>query len=151
MPVVNAFRSLGLIGLLLTGCHQAPNGRSELTAIVGAWVVRVPEAPFALHMFVFHSDGTVQQSNPDAGDPSTSDSNLMGAWVPNGDGVKGRVVEITADRTTHQFVSRGEISFALKVRGNAFSGTAIAVFYDANGQRVRGPLQATLEGERVLP
>jgi hypothetical protein len=102
-------------------------------------------------MFVFHSDGTVQQSNPDAGDPNTSDSNLMGAWLPDGDGFKGKLVEIMADRTTHQFASRGEISFALKVGGNAFSGTASAVFYDSNGRQVRGPLQARLEGERVLP
>jgi hypothetical protein len=102
-------------------------------------------------MFVFHSDGTVQQSNPDAGDPNTSDSNLMGAWVPDGDRFKGKVVEITADRTTHQFVSRGEISFSLQVNGNAFSGMASAVFYDPKGQRVRGPVQARLEGERVLP
>ena len=113
--------------------------------------MKAPEAPFPLHMFVFHSDGTVQQSNPDAGDPNTSDSDLMGAWRPNGDGFKGRLVEITADRTTHQFVSRGEISFTVKVSGNAFSGTASAVFYDANGQQVRGPLQARLEGERVSP
>ena len=113
--------------------------------------MRVPEAPFPLHMFVFHSDGTVQQSNPDAGDPDTSDSNLVGAWRQDGDGFKGKLVEITADRTTHHFVSRGEISFTLEVSGNTFSGTAQAVFYDTNGQRVRGPLQASLEGERVLP
>jgi hypothetical protein len=149
--VRNALRVFGLVALWLTGCHQAPNDRSNSPAIVGAWIVKAPEAPFPLHMFVFHSDGTVQQSNPDAGDPNTSDSNLMGAWLPNGDGFKGKLVEITADRTTHQFVSRGEISFALKVSGNAFSGTASAVFYDANGQQVRGPLQARLEGERVLP
>jgi hypothetical protein len=36
-------------------------------------------------MFVFNSDGTMQQANPDAGDPNTSDSNGMGAWVPDGD------------------------------------------------------------------
>jgi hypothetical protein len=102
-------------------------------------------------MFVFHSDGTVQQSNPDAGDPNTSDSSLMGSWLADGDGFRGRLVEITADRTTHQFVSRGEISFALKVSGNAFSGTASAVFYAADGQRISGPLQATLQGERVVP
>jgi hypothetical protein len=102
-------------------------------------------------MFVFHSDGTVEQSNPDAGDPDTSDSNLMGAWLADGDGFKGKVIELTADRTTHRFVSRGEISFALKVSGNVFSGTAHAVFYDVNGQQVRGPLQTRLEGERVLP
>jgi hypothetical protein len=102
-------------------------------------------------MFVFHSDGTVEQSNPDAGDPDTSDSNLMGGWLADGDGFKGKVIEITADRTTHQFVSRGEISFSLKVNGNVFSGMARAVFYDVNGQQIRGPLQARLEGERVLP
>ena len=119
--------------------------------IVGAWIVRIPDAPFPLHMFVFHSDGTVEQSNPDAGDPNTSDSNLMGTWLAAGDVFKGKVIEITADRTTHQFVSRGEISFALKVSGNAFSGTARAVFYDVNGQQVKGPLRATLHGERVLP
>jgi hypothetical protein len=149
--VKTAVTSLGLIVLWLTACHQAPGGSNPSPSIVGAWIVRVPEAPFPLHMFVFHSDGTVEQSNPDAGDPDTSDSNLMGAWRQDGDGFKGKLVELTADRTTHHLLSRGEISLALTVSGNAFSGTAQAVFYDANGQRVRGPLQATLEGERVLP
>ena len=147
----NAFKGLGLSLLWLTGCHLAPNGRSHSPAIVGAWIVRAPEAPFPLHMFVFHSDGTVQQSNPDAGDPSTSDSNLMGVWLPDGDGFRGKVVEITADRTTHQYVGRDEISFALKVSGNTFSGTASAQFYDAKGQQIGRPRQARLEGERVLP
>ena len=147
----NALKIFGLGALCLTGCHEAANDRIDSPVIVGAWVVKAPEAPFPLHMFIFNSDGTVQQSNPDAGDPNTSDSNLMGAWLPDGDGFKGKLVEITADRTTHQFVSRGEISFTLKVSGNAFSGTASAVFYDSNGQRVKGPLQARLEGERVLP
>jgi hypothetical protein len=137
--------------LCLTACHQAPNDRIDSPVIVGTWIVKAPEAPFPLHMFIFHSDGTVQQSNPDAGDPNTSDSNLIGVWLPGGDGFKGKLVEITADRTTHQFVSRGEISFALKVSGNAFSGTARTVFYDANGQRVGGPVQVRLQGERVSP
>jgi len=149
--VRNALRVFGLGALSLTGCHQAPNDGIDSPVIVGAWIVRAPEAPFPLHMFVFHSDRTVQQSNPDAGDPNTSDSNLMGAWLPDGDGFKGKLVEITADRTTHQFVSRGEISFALKVSGNAFSGTASAVFYDANGQQLGGSLRTRLEGERVSP
>ena len=133
------------------GCHQTYSHGSDLSPIVGTWVVRVPEAPFPLHMFVFHSDGTVGQSNPDAGDPNTSDSNAMGVWVPDGQEIKGKLVEITADRTTRQFVSRGEISFRLRVSSNAFSGTASATFYDAGGRRLRGPLSATLEGQRVLP
>jgi hypothetical protein len=122
-----------------------------LSPIVGTWVVKAPEAPFPFHMFMFHSDGTVQQANPDAGDPNTSDSNAMGVWLPDGDRIKGKLVEITADRTSGRFVSRGEISFSLKVDGNAFSGTASATFYDADGRRVKGPLSATMEGQRVLP
>src|SRR5689334_19900577 len=78
--------------------------------IVGTWFVKIPEAPFPYHMFVFHSDGTMQQSNPDAGDPNTSDSNGMGVWTLEGDSIKGKFVEVTADRATRQFVSRGEIS-----------------------------------------
>jgi hypothetical protein len=75
----------------------------------------------------------------------------MGAWATDGDRIKGRFVEIAADRTTRQFVSRGEISFLIQVNGNAFSGTASAIFYDAEGRPLRAPLAATLEGQRVLP
>jgi len=99
----------------------------------------------------FHSDGTVVQANPDAGDPNTSDSNAMGLWHQDRGGIKGKLVEITADRTTHQFVSRGEISFSLHVNGNTFSGTASATFFGSDGQRLRGPVGATVEGQRVLP
>ena len=93
----------------------------------------------------------MQQANPGAGDPNTSDSNGMGVWVPDGDRIKGKFVEVTADRTTRQFVSRGEISFFIKVNDNALSGTASAIFYDVKGLRLRGPLAATLEGQRVVP
>ncbi len=149
----DSYRTLVLLTLCASaaGCHPAITDEAGLPPIVGAWLVRAPEAPFPLHMFVFHSDGTVEQSNPDAGDANTSDSNLMGVWRSDGAGVKGKLVEITADRTTHQFVSRGEISFSLNVKGNAFSGTATATFYDAEGKRSRGPLQATLDGQRVIP
>jgi len=119
--------------------------------IVGTWLVTIPEAPFPLHMLAFHPDGTVQQSNPDAGDPNSSDSSAMGEWLTDHDRVKGKLVEVTADRTTHRFMSRGEISFSIKVNGNALSGTATAVFYDAAGVKVRGPVAATLQGQRVLP
>ena len=101
-------------------------------------------------MFVFHSDGTVQQSNPDAGDPNTSDSSAMGVWRVERDGFKGRLVELTADRTTHRFMSRREISFSLRVDGNALTGTAMAVFSDASGRTLR-TAAATLQGRRILP
>ena len=144
---------LGLVALCLnsTACHQVSGGKNNSPPIVGTWFVKTPEAPFQYHMFVFNSDGTMQQANPDAGDPNTSDSNGMGVWVPDGDRIKGKFVEVTADRTTRQFVSRGEISFLIRVNGNVFTGTASAIFYDAEGLRLRGPLSATLEGQRVVP
>jgi hypothetical protein len=144
--------ALGVVALCLSSqaCHR-DSGVQNTPTIVGAWFVNIPEAPFQYHMFTFNSDGTMQQANPDAGDPKTSDSNGMGAWVLDGDRIKGKFVEVTADRTTRRFVSRGEISFSIKVNGSAFSGTASATFYDAAGQRLRGPLAATLEGQRVVP
>ena len=141
-------RPLAALGLAAL-CLGLP--ACEQPTIVGVWYVKAPEAPFQYHMFAFHADGTMQQANPDAGDPNTSDSNGMGVWVPEGDRIKGKFVEVTADRATRQFASRGEISFSIKVTGNAFSGTANAIFYDAEGHRVRGPLAATLEGQRVAP
>ena len=104
-----------------------------------------------MHMFVFHSDGTVEQSNPDAGDPNASDSNLMGAWQAVGDEYRGKLVEITADRTTRQFATRGEITFALKVSRDTFDGTASGTFFDASGRQIRGPIRVRMEGERVQP
>ena len=135
----------------VSACRRLPADQKASAPIVGTWFVKTPEAPFHDHMFMFHSDGTMQQANPDAGDPNTSDSNGMGVWVVDGDAVRGKFVEVTADRTTRQFVSRGEISFLIRVTGNTFSGSASAVFYDAQGGRSKGPLSATLTGERVLP
>lgn len=148
-----ALAALGISTFCLgaPACHPVARGKVEPLPIVGAWLVTIPEAPFQYHMFIFNSDGTLLQSNPDAGDPGTSDSNGVGAWLPEGDRIKGKFVEITADRTTRQFVSRGEISFRIKVAGNAFAGDASAAFYDAAGRRIRGPLAATLEGHRVVP
>ncbi len=93
----------------------------------------------------------MEQSNPDAGDPNTSDSNGMGVWLPDDGRIKGKFVEMTADRSTRRFVSRGEISFLINVKGDVFSGTASAVFFDAEGRQIRAPLAATLDGQRVVP
>ncbi len=145
------WRALGVLCLGLAAACQQEHDQHPPSPVVGTWLVTIPEAPFPLHMFAFHADGTVQQSNPDAGDPNTSDSSAMGVWLTIPTGIQGKLVEVTADRATHQFVSRGEISFTLTVQGNALSGTATAVFYDAGGQRIRGPIQATMQGQRVLP
>ena len=148
-------RSIAILGVValclhLPACHRVSSLRDD-SLIVGTWLVRMPESPFPYHLFVFHPDGTMLQANPDAGHANTSDSNGMGVWALDGERVKGKFVEVTADRTTHEFVSRGEISFLIKVSENAFSGTASTTFYDANGLKLRGPLTATMEGQRVVP
>lgn len=140
-----------VICLTASSCQRASGNMDDSPAIVGTWIVTIPEAPFPLHMFAFHADGTVVQSNPDAGDPNTSDSNAMGVWLRDGDGVRGKIVEITADRVTRKFAARGEIIFTIKAIGNRFNGTASATFYDADGRKLRGPVAASLKGERVLP
>ena len=144
---------VGLLALCLFGssCRLIPDDKPNLPAIVGTWLVKTPEAPFTHHMFVFHAEGTMLQSNPDAGDPLTSDSNGLGVWVADGEAIKGKFVEVMADRTTHKFVSRGEIAFLIKLSGNALTGTASATFYDAEGRQIKGPIAATLQGQRIVP
>ena len=121
--------------LFLSGCRERPGGGTD-PSIVGTWIVRIPEAPFPMHLYVFHADGTVQQSNPDAGDPNTSDSNLMGAWQKNGEGFKARTVEFTADRATHKLIGKGEIIMDLKVDHDHLQGAPDATFYAAGGEKV---------------
>src|SRR5215469_12108327 len=107
---------------------------------------KAPEAAFPYHMFAFHS-GTMLQSNPDPGDPGTSDGSLDSSFrCYQG----GKFVEVRADRVTRQFVPRGEISFLIQVKGDAPSAMATAVFYDLQGRRVRGASSTTLEGRRVV-
>jgi len=135
----------------IAGCHSSVSPHGNASAIVGTWVVSASRAPFPMHLFAFHSDGIVQQSNPDAGDPNTSDSSAMGVWVAAGDEIKGKIVEVTADRKTRRFVSRGDISFTLKVTGDAFGGEASAMFYNAAGGKLRGPVTTPMTGRRVTP
>lgn len=119
--------------------------------IVGAWFVKVPGAPFEYQMYLFSVDGTVQESNPDAGDATASDSTGFGAWTDTDGRVVGKFVEVTADRRTGSFVSRGEIPFEITVDGDAFIGTETGRFYDVNGALVRGPVYASMQGTRIRP
>jgi len=117
---------------------------------VGAWIVRDSGAPFPWHMYVFNADGTLQQANPDAGDPKTSDSDGKGVWTSDQGDVRGRWVEIIADRATHRYAGRTEISFSFKVNGDSFSGTETARGYDAEDRPAFGPTPpAPFEGRRV--
>ena len=131
------------------GCSSGSKGNTGSYPIVGAWLVKEPAAPFPFHMYVFNADGTMQQANPDAGDANTSDSDGKGIWIADGQRIRGKWVEVTADRATRRFVGRGELSYDIVVNGNSFVGTAVFRSYDVNGNLVQGPLNAPLAGERV--
>jgi hypothetical protein len=73
-----------VFNLALTGCVKSPSEPNRPNPIVGAWFVKDAGAPFPYHMYVFNADGTMQQANPDAGDPRTSDSDGKGIWVADG-------------------------------------------------------------------
>jgi hypothetical protein len=134
----------------LPGCGKSTVADHRPNPIVGAWVVKDAGAPFPYHMYVFNADGTMQQANPDAGDPRTSDSDGKGIWVTDGDKIKGKWAEVTADRTTRQFVSRGEISYEIVVNGDTLNGTLTARSYDANDTLIDGPTRPSrFEGKRV--
>lgn len=142
--------SLFSAAVLCVGLAQpSPAQEAGPDAIIGTWVVKAPDAPFTHHMFVFNADGNMQQANPDAGNPDNSDSDGKGIWVREGDVIRGKFVEVTADRKTAKFVSRGEISFEITVDGDRFTGEASARFYDDNDQLLRGPFPTPLAGARV--
>ncbi len=133
---------LVVVLLSLSGCGR-PN------PIIGTWVVKDSAAPFPYHMYVFNADGTMQQANPDAGDRNASDSDGKGVWIADGDKIKGKFVEVTADRTTHQYLARGEISYVFKVDGDTLTGNGTARFYDVNEVVIVGPIETTMTGKRV--
>ena len=139
----------GVLVLGLVGCSHDNTDR-KANAIVGAWFVMDAGAPFPYHMYVFNADGTMQQANPDAGDPHSSDSDGKGIWVAVGDRIKGKWVEVTADRASHKFMGRTEISYDVKVNADTFTGTETARAFDVNGTLNEGPASpAPLDGRRV--
>ena len=119
--------------------------------VVGTWLVEQPAAPFPLHLYVFNADHTMQQANPDAGDPRTSDSDGKGAWRRQGERVTGKWVEIMADRATHKLTGRGEFSYEITVAGDHLTGTGTFYGYDPAGNIVVGPIAAPFTGSRVSP
>jgi hypothetical protein len=117
--------------------------------IVGAWRVKTIGAPFPYHMFAFHSDGTMQQSNPPAGNTQTSDTAGIGVWAEQKGVVKARFEEYRLD-FANQTVTRGAIDFTIAVSGDTLSGDCQFNIYSVeDGSHLKGPLPATLEGERV--
>jgi hypothetical protein len=150
-PTHPALVFFALLLLGLSGCNALQTSSSDVAdPIVGTWIVKDPNAPFPFHMYVFNSDRTMQQANPDAGDAHGSDSDGKGIWVPDGDRIKGKWVEVIADRTTHKFAGRLEISYQIKVSGDTFVGTESVRYYDADGKSNEGPATpGQIEGKRV--
>jgi hypothetical protein len=151
MVLVLVLGGLLAAGILLhdrEAVHAQSPDASQSSRIVGAWDVDALGAPFRPHVMTFHSDGTMLIDNPDAGDPSTSDSVGMGPWAYRNGAVIGKFEEITADRVTHQFVARLIVTFTLTVNGNRFTGPAEATFHNADGT-TQGPFPATLTGTRL--
>jgi hypothetical protein len=148
-----AILMLGLVASAnsaIYGCSSVASRNSPSNPIVGAWLVRDPNAPFPFHMYVFNADGTMQQANPDAGDPHGSDSDGKGIWVASGERIKGKWVEVIADRATHQYSGRLEISFDIAVSGDAYTGTETVRSYDATGSpAINRPTPARIEGKRI--
>lgn len=140
--------------LSAAGCEGARAGASRTDApvnpIVGTWLVQDPNAPFPHHLYVFNADGTMQQANPDAGDPRTSDSDGKGVWQARGDSVVGKWVELTADRTTHQYAGRLELTMQITVRGDSLTAFETVKVFDAAGAPAPAPATPKpLFGSRV--
>jgi hypothetical protein len=134
----------------LYGCGSLPSRSGLPNPVVGAWLVKDPNAPFPYHMYVFNGDGTMQQANPDAGDPHGSDSDGKGIWVTDGDRIKGKWVEVIADRATHQFIGRVEISYNITVSSDSYIGSETVRSYDAAGNLTGcRATPAQIEGKRV--
>jgi hypothetical protein len=119
-------------------------------AIVGTWLVKDPNAPFPRHLYVFNADGTMQQANPDAGDARSSDSDGKGSWIATGYRIKGKWVELLADRATHQYAGRLEVSYELTVSGDHYVGTEAVRVYDASDKESVAPATSqAIEGTRI--
>jgi hypothetical protein len=157
-PVSMTIAALGAAALLGIASPGAVAGVSKPAAaapakhansVVGVWIVSDETAPFPLHMYVFNADGTMQQANPDAGDPRTSDSDGKGIWRARRDRIVGKWVEITADRGTHKFAGRLELSFDLKVDGDRLTGIRSAQPFDVAGKPSGDPFRGSFTGTRV--
>ena len=121
---------------------------NKASPIVGTWLVHDARAPFPMHMYVFNADGTMQQANPDAGDAYESDSDGKGIWSTDSSHVRGKWVEVMADRDTHRFIGRGEYSFEISVSSDRLSGTGTMRLFNPTNQQL-GAIPTTFTGERV--
>jgi hypothetical protein len=137
------------VQLIAPSAAQAGAPTQSRHQVVGVWIVHHDPAPFPYHMYVFNADGTMQQANPDAGNATRSDSDAKGVWAKRSGHIVGKWVEITADRATHRYSGRGELSFDIVVDGDKLEGQGSFVGYDPDGKMVVGPVPAPFTGTRV--
>lgn len=120
---------------------------------VGAWVVQVKGAPFEPHLFIFHSDGTMNTTNPtnvqeDAAKPhgGTNDSLGMGVWTCGKNGtseIVGTFSQLNANADDHKPTDSLFVTFKIEVSKDTFVGKAAVKVGDTP---VPG---ATFEGKRI--
>jgi hypothetical protein len=92
----------------------------------------------------------MQQANPDAGNARSSDSDGKGIWAQRGDRIEAKWVELSADRATHQYTGRLELTMQIVVQGDSLTATESAALFDAAGVPVPAPeTPKPLSGTRV--
>jgi hypothetical protein len=110
----------------------------------------IPMRRFHSTLYVFNGDGTMQQANPDAGDPRMSDSDGKGVWSARGERIEGKWVELMADRTTHLYTGRMEFTMQIAVTGDSLTASEVVRMFDATGAPVPAPATPTpLRGARI--
>jgi hypothetical protein len=58
-------------------------------------------------------------------------------------------MEIVADRTTHKFAGRTEVSYDIQVNVDTFTGTVTASVFDVNGGLTEGPTSLDAAGRQA--
>jgi hypothetical protein len=101
--------------------HTAP--------VVGTWVGQVHGAQYEDHLYQFHTDGTMEGTNPQRvqekpDGTGVNDSLAMGSWHMEHGQVVGVFLELNANQTTHKQADTLTVRFTLEVHGDHLTGTA---------------------------
>lgn len=137
LPLAAVVLTLGVAVAGLAHRVSASNDH-DTSSIVGVWEVTAV-APYAPHLFTFHSDGTMTSTNPtnvqeNSAKPhgGTNDSLGMGEWqqVQKGKNtyIVGTFEELNALADNHQPTDKLSVSFKVQLtnHGDGFDGPASA-------------------------
>lgn len=117
--------------IFFTAKYINQNGNKDM--IIGAWLVEA-EAPFKMHLFIFHEDGTMittnpsnVQENPKLFHGGTNDSLGMGIWkvekIQGENYVVGTFWQLNAFADNHQPSDTLKVTFKINLKN--FEGPAI--------------------------